>query len=863
MGSPAGGPEAVEGRAVKRLKVTFKRPQARVGTDAKSEEQPVESTAFDALAEEASRKFEIMDDADVGIVKEDTFTFLDLKLKPDHRNRPVWVTPDRRVFLESFSPLYRQAYDFLIAIAEPVSRPQCIHEYMLTAHSLYAAVSIGLNAETIVKVLDRLSKVSVSKELVQFVRQTTQNCGKLKLVIQDNRFLLESPFPGVLREIVKDEVIARAVKDKERLARILGSGEVGTRQAQGDTGFIVRKDVGSGSVAAEITAIDLGDDDVAAGEAEEDAGGVTHAIEILPSMIEHVKQRCLPGSGSLNYPILEEYDFQNDKMNPDLVMELKPTAKLRSYQQKSLSKMFSNGRARSGVIVLPCGAGKSLTGVAAASRVKKSVLCLCLNSVSVDQWRHQFLLWTNLQEHQVSKFTAENKQMFSSDAGVLVTTYSMLTHEGRRSEEASRILREMQSKEWGLMLLDEVHVVPAETFRKVIAIVKSHCKLGLTATLVREDNLIDHLNFLIGPKLYEANWLDLVSQGYLANVQCAEVWCEMTKEFFAEYLKKENKSRRELLYVMTPIKFMTCQFLIEYHEQHRRDKVIVFSDNIFALREYALKLRRPFIYGATTHNERTRILHHFKHSNEVNTIFISRVGDNSIDIPEANVIIQIASHAGARRQEAQRLGRILRPKQSMVAGSGKGEFNAFFYSLVSKDTQEMYYSTKRQQFLIDQGYSFKVITGLLDSMVRRLPPCCSHLYHPSPRDLDLTPSPPFTPTPQNNKDAAEKSQLCYSKRDDQINLLTKILVAGEAEQGDEVLTTDKEQAVQQEAPTVARRNVSSLAGLSGARGLSYLEYSTGASSSATAAGAAARKPKKGNPNRERHFLFKYRKRFQK
>lgn len=171
------------------------------------------------------------------------------------------------------------------------------------------------------------------------------------------------------------------------------------------------------------------------------------------------------------------------------------------------------------MIVLPCGAGKSLTGVAAASRVKKSILCLCLNSVSVDQWRHQFLLWSNLQEHQVSKFTAENKQMFATDAGVLVTTYSMLTHEGRRSEEAMRVINEMQSKEWGLMLLDEVHVVPAETFRKVISKVKAHCKLGLTATLVREDNLIDHLNFLIGPKLYEANWLDLVSQGYLANVQ--------------------------------------------------------------------------------------------------------------------------------------------------------------------------------------------------------------------------------------------------------------------------------------------------------------------------------------------------------
>lgn len=125
--------------------------------------------------------------------------------------------------------------------------------------------------------------------------------------------------------------------------------------------------------------------------------------------------------------------------------------------------------------------------------------------------------------------------------------------------------------------------------------------------------------------------------------QCAEVWCEMTKEFFAEYMKKDNRRRREMLYVMNPIKFMTCQFLIEYHEQHRRDKVIVFSDNIFALREYALRLRRPFIYGNTAHNERTRILHHFKHSSEINTIFISRVGDNSIDIPEANVIIQVSS----------------------------------------------------------------------------------------------------------------------------------------------------------------------------------------------------------------------------
>jgi len=410
--------------------------------------------------------------------------------------------------------------------------------------------------------------------------------------------------------------------------------------------------------------------------------------------------------------MLEEYDFRNDVVNADLGAQLKPMAVLRPYQEKSLNKMFGNGRARSGIIVLPCGAGKSLTGIAAAIRVGKSCLCLCTSSVSVDQWRYQFLLWSTLDDDQVVRFTSDKKDPIPNRACVVVTTYNMVAFNGRRSEEAAKVLEQIQGREWGLMLMDEVHVVPAHMFRKVISITKSHAKLGLTATLVREDEKITDLNFLIGPKLYEANWLDLSRDGHIANVQCVEVWCPMTREFFREYLKDENSMRRQAIYVMNPNKFMACQFLINFHERERGDKIIVFSDNIFALREYATALRRPFIYGPTSHQERTRILYAFKHSPQVNTVFLSKVGDNSIDIPEANVIIQISSHAGSRRQEAQRLGRILRSKKG---ANVEHEFNAFFYSLVSTDTQEMYYSTKRQQFLIDQGYSFKVITNLLDN----------------------------------------------------------------------------------------------------------------------------------------------------
>ncbi|KAL7111729.1 hypothetical protein ACP275_05G107900 [Erythranthe tilingii] len=693
--------------------------------------------------------------------------FTKLELKPDHANRPLWACADGRIFLETFSQLYKQAYDFLIAIAEPVCRPESMHEYNLTPHSLYAAVSVGLETETIISVLNKLSKTKLPQEMIDFIHGSTANYGKVKLVLKKNKYLVESPFPEVLNRLLHDEVIGRARKLSD-----VSEGN------HGSEGFM------KGKSAAEIGGAHdelLNEAELAAVAEEKE----THSFEIDPAQVENVKQRCLPNA--LNYPMLEEYDFRNDTVNPDLEVELKPHAQPRPYQEKSLSKMFGNGRARSGIIVLPCGAGKSLVGVSAACRIRKSCLCLATNAVSVDQWAFQFKLWSTIKEDQICRFTSDSKERFRGNAGVVVTTYNMIAFGGKRSEEAEKIIEEIRNREWGLLLMDEVHVVPAHMFRKVISLTKSHCKLGLTATLVREDDRITDLNFLIGPKLYEANWLDLVRGGFIANVQCAEVWCPMTKEFFAEYLKKENSKKKQALYVMNPNKFRACEFLIRFHEQQRGDKIIVFADNLFALTEYAMKLRKPMIYGATSHPERTKILEAFKTSKDVNTVFLSKVGDNSIDIPEANVIIQISSHAGSRRQEAQRLGRILRAKgkpQDRVAG-GKEEYNAFFYSLVSTDTQEMYYSTKRQQFLIDQGYSFKVITSL--------PPSDSG------------------------------SELSYHRLEDQLALLGKVLSAGDDAVGLEQLEEDADDIALQKA----RRSAGSMSAMSGANGMVYMEYSTG------------------------------------
>lgn len=671
--------------------------------------------------------------------------FTQLQLKADHASRPLWISPqDMTITLEGFSPIAEQAQDFLVAIAEPVSRPAFIHEYRLTPYSLYAAVSVGLNPSDIIEVLNRLSKSPVPDTVHDFIVNSTRSFGKIKLVLKQNKYFVESAHPDVLRTLLQDSIIGGArITDTGPSNRleVLGSTTAPTRgdlvipgtedavrarqqqQQQQPGGAQLQPSRASGQQAAPNRASGTSgpppeSDDAAQREAEADlfdaiigvdetdeAGNddedVVHSFEIQEAAIEDVKKRCQ----ELAFPMLEEYDFRNDVLNPDLEIDLRPITHIRPYQEKSLSKMFGNGRARSGIIVLPCGAGKTLVGITAACTIKKSCLVLCTSSVSVMQWKQQFLQWSNIQENQVAVFTAESKEKFSGAVGIVVSTYSMVANTGKRSHSSQKMMNFLESREWGFVLLDEVHVVPAAMFRRVLTKIKAHSKLGLTATLVREDEKIDELNFLVGPKLYEANWMDLAAKGHIATVQCAEVWCPMTPEFYREYLR-EKPRKRSLLCTMNPNKFQACQFLIDYHER-RGDKIIVFSDNVHTLTAYSKKLGKPFIHGQIPQQERMRILNHFQHNPIVNTIFLSKVGDTSIDLPEATCLIQISSHFGSRRQEAQRLGRILRAKRRNDEG-----FNAFFYSLVSKDTIEMFYSTKRQQFLVDQGYSFKVITEL-------------------------------------------------------------------------------------------------------------------------------------------------------
>jgi DNA excision repair protein ERCC-3 len=642
-----------------------------------------------------------------------------MELKTDHENRPLWVTPDSHIFLESFSFVYRPAHDFLIAIAEPVCRLEYIHEYRLSPHSLYAAVSGGLQTQDILEYLQRFSKTTIPEGVIEFIRLNTLTHGKVKLVLKHNRYFVESAFPDILKNLLQDSQIQEC--------RLITTGNninttTATTTENDDIRHLYEK-------------IDRDEEDA------EDLKIVS--FEVIQNKIELLRKQCQV----LKCPLLEEYDFHHDTNLKNLTIELRPNAILRPYQEKSLSAMFGNGRARSGIIVLPCGAGKSLVGVTAACTINKSCLVLCNSNISVQQWKQQFKMWSTADDSKVRLFTSDDKEK-PNDSCIYISTYPMIARTGQWNEKTKEIMKLIKNREWGLMILDEVHTIPAEQFRKVLTIVRAHIKLGLTATLVREDDKIVDLNFLIGPKLYEADWMELQNLGHIARVLCGEVRCPMTPAFFQEYISEvHDQNRLVRLRVMNPNKFRRCQFLIRYHER-RDDKIIVFSDNTFALKAYAKKLEKPFIYGETSQNERIQILQNFQHNPTTKTIFVSKIADTSFDLPDANVLIQISSHGGSRRQEAQRLGRILRAKKGTIAG----ECNAFFYSLVSQDTREMYYSAKRKSFLINQGYSYKIITRLEN----------------------------------------EEDDLCFSTEEEQQELLEKVLsVTGQDNTGDKKKTKTK------------------------------------------------------------------------
>jgi DNA excision repair protein ERCC-3 len=358
---------------------------------------------------------------------------------------------------------------------------------------------------------------------------------------------------------------------------------------------------------------------------------------------------------------------------------------LRSYQQEAVDGFWAGG---SGVVVLPCGAGKTLVGAAAMATAKATTLILVTNTVAGRQWKRELVARTSLTEDEIGEYSGERKEI----RPVTIATYQVLTS---RRGGAFTHLDLFGARDWGLVIYDEVHLLPAPIFR-FTADLQARRRLGLTATLVREDGREGDVFSLIGPKRYDAPWKDIEAQGWIAPAECTEVRVTLTDAERMTYAVTEAEERYRVA-ATARTKLPVIRALVE---RHTGDQVLVIGGYIDQLHQLGEYLDAPIIQGSTTNKERERLFDAFR-SGEVKTLVISKVGNFSIDLPEAAVAIQVSGTFGSRQEEAQRLGRILRPK-----GDGR---QAHFYTVVSRDTIDTEYAAHRQRFLAEQGYAYTIV----------------------------------------------------------------------------------------------------------------------------------------------------------
>jgi DNA excision repair protein ERCC-3 len=402
-------------------------------------------------------------------------------------------------------------------------------------------------------------------------------------------------------------------------------------------------------------------------------------VAVHPSERGRLKQVLL----KVGWPAEDEAGYVDGEAHP---ISLKTDVwALRSYQLDAVDGFWAGG---SGVVVLPCGAGKTLVGAAAMARAGATTLILVTNTVAGRQWRRELLARTSLTEEEIGEYSGERKQV----RPVTIATYQVMT---RKSGGVYRNLELFDSRDWGLVIYDEVHLLPAPVFR-MTADLQSRRRLGLTATLVREDGREGDVFSLIGPKRYDAPWKDIEQQGWIAPAECTEVRVTMTDHERLTYAIAEPEERYRIASTART-KLPVVRAVLD---RHPGEPTLVIGAYLDQLDELGDALQAPVIQGSTKTAERERLFDAFR-AGEVSTLVVSKVANFSIDLPEAAVAVQVSGTFGSRQEEAQRLGRLLRPKKD-----GK---QAHFYSVVARDTLDTDYAAHRQRFLAEQGYAYRIV----------------------------------------------------------------------------------------------------------------------------------------------------------
>ena len=543
------------------------------------------------------------------------------------------VQGDCSVLLDVHAPRAEAARAALAPFAELVKSPEHVHTYRLTPLSIWNARAAGLPAEEMVAALRQHARYPVPVGVEQEVRDLAARFGRV-VITRDG---------DLLRCTCADDATA------ELLHRDRAAGPY----------LVDRADATSFRVHPERRGV-LKQALVAAGYPAEDLAGYVSGDRLTIALRERM------ASGA-----------------PFVVRE---------YQRQAAESFFVAGSERggSGVIVLPCGAGKTVAGLAAMEMVGQTTLVLTTSLTSVKQWRRELCDKSTLGPEEIAEYTGEQK----NTGPVTLTTYQILTWRADREGEFPH-LELFRARSWGLIIYDEVHLLPAPVFRAT-ADLQARRRLGLTATLVREDGREGDVFALIGPKRFDVPWKDLERQAWIASATCVEERVPMSAARRMEYALADRRSQFRIA-AENPAKTSRLRRLLE---RHRNGRVLIIGEYLVQLEAVAKEVGAPLLTGKTPQAEREKIYERFRR-NELRCIVLSKVGNFAIDLPDADVLIQVSGMFGSRQEEAQRLGRILRPK-----GDGRA---AHFFTLVSRDTREEEFAHHRKLFLTEQGYSYQVV----------------------------------------------------------------------------------------------------------------------------------------------------------
>lgn len=551
-----------------------------------------------------------------------------------HPERPIIVQSDRSILLEVHNDAYEPARDALARFAELERSPEHLHTYRLTPLSLWNAAASGLDAARIIELLNEHSKYALPPNVLTDIRDLCGRFGQLWLLPgSDARTLvLHAATKRLADELQATEDVA------PMLAHRLDA-----------TSFVLPLLV-RGEIKQRLTHL---------GHPVDDRAGFTAGAPL-------------------------ELALRTTRRENDTPFEPRP-------YQRSASSIFVGGTAHAagsaghGVIVLPCGAGKTIVAIDVMSQIKTRTLILATNVTAVHQWIEEILDKTTLGPDDVGEYTGDSKQLRS----VTVTTYQLLTH---RTDGQFTHFEKFLAEPFGLLVYDEVHLLPAPVFRLTAAL-QARRRLGLTATLVREDGRADDVFSLIGPKRFDVPWKEMEAQGYIAVASCHELRIEMPPEHAIAYASAKVRERHKIA-AENPRKVEVVKALVEHHEG---ELILVIGQFLDQLDLLGKALRAPVLTGKTPQRERERLFHEFKEG-RLPVLVVSKVANFSIDLPDASVCIQVSGTFGSRQEEAQRLGRILRPKAR----------HAYFYTVVSRDTCELDFAMNRQLFLTEQGYRYTI-----------------------------------------------------------------------------------------------------------------------------------------------------------